>query len=102
MLAHNVVVGKHTVIAAQTGISGSTEIGDNCIIAGQVGIVGHLKIANKTTLGAQSGVSKSVKKEGEVLFGYPAYDIKGYLSSYAVFKKLPEINRRLSELEKKN
>ena len=102
MLAHNVVVGKHTVIAAQTGVSGSTEIGDNCIIAGQVGIIGHIKIANKTTIGAQSGVSKSVKKEGEVLFGYPAYDIKGYLNSYAVFKKLPEINRRLSELEKKN
>jgi UDP-3-O-[3-hydroxymyristoyl] glucosamine N-acyltransferase len=101
MLAHNVVIGKHTVIAAQTGVSGSSEIGDNCILAGQVGVVGHLKIANKTTVGAQSGVSKSIKKEGETVFGYPAYDIKGYLSSYAVFKKLPEIYRRLSELEKK-
>ena len=102
MIAHNVVIGKNTVIAAQAGVSGSTEIGDNCIIAGQVGIVGHLKIANRTTLAAQAGISKSVKKEGETLFGYPAYDIKGYLSSYAVFKKLPEINRRLNELEKKS
>jgi UDP-3-O-[3-hydroxymyristoyl] glucosamine N-acyltransferase len=102
MVAHNVVIGKHTVIAAQTGISGSTEIGDNCIIAGQVGIVGHLQIANKSILAAQAGISKSVKKEGETLFGSPAFDIKGYLSSYAVFKKLPEINRRLSKLEKKN
>ena len=102
MVAHNVVIGKDTVVAAQAGISGSTEIGDNCIIAGQVGIVGHLKIANRTTMAAQSGISKSVKKEGATLFGYPAYDIKGYMSSYAVFKKLPEIYRRLSELEKKN
>lgn len=102
MIAHNVVIGKHTVIAAQTGVSGSTEIGDNCILAGQVGVVGHLKIANKTILAAQAGVSKSVKNEGETLFGSPAFDIKRFLSSYAVFKKLPEINRRLSELEKKN
>ncbi len=101
MLAHNVVIGKHTVIAAQAGISGSTTVGDHCVIAGQVGIVGHLNLANKTTIAAQSGVSKSIRKEGETLFGYPAYDIKGYMSSYAVFKKLPEIYRRLNELEKK-
>lgn len=102
MIAHNVIIGKDTVIAAQTGISGSTEIGDNCVIAGQVGIAGHLKIANKTTFAAQAGISKSVKKEGETLFGYPAFDLKGYMNSYAVFKKLPEINRRLNELEKKS
>jgi UDP-3-O-[3-hydroxymyristoyl] glucosamine N-acyltransferase len=102
MLAHNVVVGKDTVIAAQTGVSGSSEIGDNCIIAGQVGIVGHINIANKTTLGAKSGVSKSIKKEGETVFGSPAYNIRNYMASYAVFKKLPEIYQRLSQLEKKN
>ena len=101
MLAHNVIIGSNTVIAAQTGISGSTEVGDNCIFAGQVGVVGHMKIPNKTTVAAQSGVSKSPRKEGETIFGYPAYDIKGYMSSYAVFKKLPEIYRRISELEKK-
>ena len=102
MLAHNVVIGKNTVIAAQTGISGSTEVGENCIIAGQVGIVGHLNIANKTTIAAQAGVSKSIKKEGETIFGYPAFNIKEYMSSYAVFKKLPEIYRRINQLEKKN
>lgn len=102
IIAHNVVIGKHTVIAAQTGISGSTEIGDNCIVGGQVGVTGHIKLANKTTIGAQAGVSKSVKKEGETLFGSPAFNLNRFLSSYVVFKKLPEINRRLSELEKKN
>lgn len=101
-IAHNVTIGKNTVIAAQTGISGSTEVGDNCIFAGQVGVVGHIKIANKTTLAAKAGISRSIKKEGEVLFGSPAYDIKQYLSSYAVFKTLPDINRRLRELEKKS
>ncbi len=100
-LAHNVVIGKNTVIAAQPGVSGSTEMGDSCIVAGQVGIVGHIQIANHTTLAAQAGVSKSIKKEGQTLFGSPAYNIREYMSSYAVFKKLPEIYRRLSELEKK-
>lgn len=102
MLAHNVVIGKDTVIAAQTGISGSSEIGNNCILAGQVGVVGHLNIADKTTVAAQSGVSKSIRKEGETIFGYPAFNIREYMSSYAVFKKLPEIYRRINELEKKN
>lgn len=102
MLAHNVVIGKDSVVAAQTGISGSSEIGDNCILAGQVGLAGHLTVANKTTIAAQAGISRSVKKEGETLFGTPAYNIREYMSSYAVFKKLPEIYRKLSELEKKN
>lgn len=99
-VAHNVTIGKNTVIAAQTGISGSTEVGDSCVIAGQVGIVGHISIANKTTMGAKAGISKSIKEEGEVLFGSPAFDLKKYLSSYAVFKTLPDLNRRLRELEK--
>lgn len=102
MLAHNVVVGKDTVIAAQTGVSGSVEIGDSCIIGGQVGIAGHIKLANGTTAGAQAGISKSTKEGAPTLWGSPAIDIRNYLNSYAVFKKLPEINRRLSELEKKN
>jgi len=101
MVAHNVVIGKDTVIAAQTGISGSVEVGDNCMIGGQVGMAGHIQLANKTSVGAQAGISKSTK-EGASLWGSPAIDLKNYLSSYAVFKKLPEINRRLNELEKKN
>lgn len=101
-IAHNVTIGKNTVIAAQTGISGSTEVGDNCIFAGQVGVVGHISIADKTTLAAKAGISRSIKNEGEVLFGSPAFDVKKYMSSYAVFKTLPDINRRLRELEKKS
>lgn len=99
-IAHNVEVGKNTVIAAQAGISGSSKVGENCMIAGQVGIAGHLVIANQTSLGAQSGVSKSITEEGERLLGYPAIDIKDYFRSYAVFKKLPEIQHRLRDLEK--
>jgi UDP-3-O-[3-hydroxymyristoyl] glucosamine N-acyltransferase len=100
-IAHNVEIGKNTVIAAQAGISGSSKLGENCMIAGQVGIAGHLTLANNTSLGAQAGISKSVTKEGERLMGYPAYDIKEYFRAYAVFKKLPEINHRLRDLEKK-
>jgi UDP-3-O-[3-hydroxymyristoyl] glucosamine N-acyltransferase len=100
-IAHNVEVGKNTVIAAQTGISGSTKIGENNIIGGQVGIAGHLVIANNTSIGAQAGISKSIKKEGERLFGSPAFDVGEYFKSYAVFKKLPDLNSRLRELEKK-
>lgn len=100
-IAHNVEIGKNTVIAAQAGISGSSRVGENCMIAGQVGIAGHLVIANNTSLGAQSGISKSITEEGEKLLGYPAYDIKEYFKAYAVFKKLPDINYRLRDLERK-
>ncbi|HCM77223.1 MAG TPA: UDP-3-O-(3-hydroxymyristoyl)glucosamine N-acyltransferase [Cytophagales bacterium] len=100
-IAHNVEIGKNTVIAAQTGISGSTKIGENCILAGQVGIAGHLVIANKTSVGAQAGISKSVKEEGQRLIGYPVLDVKEYFRSYAVFKQLPDISTRLKQLEAK-
>ena len=100
-IAHNVEIGKNTVMAGQAGVSGSTTIGDNCIIAGQVGVVGHIKIANKTTLAAQSGISKSILKEGQIQFGSPAFDIKNYLKSYAVFKNLPDVLERIKRLEEK-
>jgi len=100
-IAHNVEVGQNTVIAAQTGISGSTKIGENCILAGQVGIAGHLVIANNTGLGAQAGISKSIKEPGQRLMGSPAYEFGEYFKSYAVFKRLPDIQQRLRELEAK-
>jgi UDP-3-O-[3-hydroxymyristoyl] glucosamine N-acyltransferase len=100
-IAHNVEIGKNTVIAAQTGISGSSKIGENCVFAGQVGVAGHLEIANNTSVGGQTGVSKSIKEEGQRLFGNIAMDIKEYFRSYAIFKKLPDLNYRLRELEKK-
>jgi UDP-3-O-[3-hydroxymyristoyl] glucosamine N-acyltransferase len=100
-IAHNVVIGENTVIAAQAGISGSTEIGKNCVIAGKVSIVGHLKIADKTTIGGATGVTKSITKSGQTLFGFLAMDLKEFLKSYAIFKKLPEIAEKVKELEKK-
>ena len=66
MIAHNVEIGKNTVIAAQTGISGSTKIGKNCLMGGQVGMAGHLSIANEVKIGAQAGIGSSVKKEGSI------------------------------------
>lgn len=100
-IAHNVEIGKNTVIAAQSGISGSTKVGENCILAGQVGIAGHLVIANRTSVGAQAGIAKSIKEEGQRLIGYPVLDVKEYFRSYAVFKQLPDISTRLKQLEQK-
>ena len=86
-IAHNVEIGCNTVMASQTGIAGSTKIGGHCIIAGQVGIAGHLNIADNTTIGAQSGILGSVKESGHTLMGSPAFPLKQYLRSYAVFKR---------------
>jgi UDP-3-O-[3-hydroxymyristoyl] glucosamine N-acyltransferase len=100
-IAHNVIIGENTVIAAQTGISGSTEIGKNCVIAGKAGIVGHIQIADHTTIGANTGISKSIKKSGETHFGYISMDMKEFLKSYALFKNLDGLEKRVKELEKK-
>lgn len=89
-IAHNVVVGKNTAIAALTGIAGSTKIGESCILAGQVGVVGHISIADHTTVGAQSGVIGNVKQSGQTLFGTPAIAHKTFLRSYAKFKRAGE------------
>ena len=100
-IAHNVEVGKHTVIAAQSGVSGSSKIGNFCTIAGQVGVVGHITIADKTIIGAQSGVSKSVKEEGTIIQGSPAFDYKQNLRALTVFRKLPELQKEIDELKEK-
>jgi UDP-3-O-[3-hydroxymyristoyl] glucosamine N-acyltransferase len=100
-VAHNVEIGKNTVIAAQTGIAGSTKIGESCIVAGQVGVVGHLEIANKTTIAAQAGIGKNIAKEGTVQIGSPAFERTPYMKSYALFRNLPELNNRIKELEEK-
>lgn len=85
-IAHNVVVGKNTAIAAQTGIAGSSKIGESCILAGQVGIVGHITIADHTTVAAKSGVIGNIRKGGDTWFGTPAILHKTYLRAYAKFK----------------
>ena len=90
MIAHNVVIGDHTAMAAQTGIAGSTVVGKYCIFAGQVGIAGHLKIADHTTILAQGGVSGNVRKDGEVLLGSPAISARTYMKAYALFKRAAE------------
>lgn len=100
-IAHNVEVGKNTVMAAQTGVSGSTKVGENCMIGGQVGIIGHLTLADKTNIGAQSGVTKSIKKSGTAILGSPAFEYTSHLKSASVFKKLPELQKRIEELEEK-
>lgn len=99
-IAHNVEIGAHTVIAAQTGISGSSKLGRNCMVGGQVGIVGHLNLADRTQIGAQSGMSKSVKEPGKAFRGSPAQDYRQQLRSEAVFKNLDALAKRVHELEK--
>lgn len=85
-IAHNVEIGKNTVMSAMVGIAGSTKIGEHCIFAGQVGIANGLNVPDNTTLGAKTGLLGSPKKPGEVLFGYPALPHMDYLRSFAVFK----------------
>ncbi|MGA1978665.1 MAG: UDP-3-O-(3-hydroxymyristoyl)glucosamine N-acyltransferase [Bacteroidales bacterium] len=99
-IGHNVEVGDNTVMAAQTGISGSTKVGRNCMFGGQVGIAGHLKIADGTKIGAQSGIPGDVKKDNSVLLGYPAFEHKDFLRSSIVFRRLPDMLKRLEALEK--
>lgn len=98
-IAHNVEIGKNTVIAAQTGIAGSTKIGENCMIGGQVGIAGHLSIGNNVRIQAQSGIGRNVK-DNETLQGSPAFTYNDYNKSYVHFKNLPKIIHRLTTLEK--
>lgn len=99
-IAHNVEIGKNTVIAAQTGIAGSTKIGENCQIGGQVGIVGHITIGNNVKIQAQSGIGRNVK-DNEVLQGSPALTYGDYNKSYVYFKNLPKIVKSINEIEKR-
>ena len=100
-VAHNVEIGANTVIAAQTGIAGSTKIGKNCIIGGQVGIIGHLKIGNNVSIQGQSGVISNIK-DGSIIQGSPAIAYKDYNKSYVYFRRFPSIIKRLESLEKNN
>lgn len=98
-IAHNVEIGCNSVIAAQAGISGSTKVGNNVMIGGQVGIVGHLVIADGSKINAQSGVSKSIKKPNTAVSGSPAFDYTAALRSQAVARKLPDLEKRILDLE---
>lgn len=99
-IAHNVEIGKNTVIAAQTGIAGSTKVGENCQIGGQVGIAGHLTIGNGVRVQAQSGIGRNIK-DNEVLQGSPSFNYGDWNKSYVYFKNLPKLAKTINDLEKK-
>ena len=98
-IAHNVEVGHSTVIAAQAGISGSTKIGNGVMIGGQAGIVGHIQIADGSKINAQAGLGKSLKIPGTAVTGSPAYDYNQAIRSQAIARNLPEMEKRIKELE---
>ncbi len=99
-IAHNVELGHNTVMAAQSGIAGSTKVGNDCIIGGQSGMVGHIKVADGTQVQAQSGIGGSVKKVGTKLHGTPAIDYNNFLKSFAHFKNLPKLIKDFRAMEK--
>ena len=99
-IGHNVEIGENTVMAGQTGIAGSSKIGRNCMFGGQVGIAGHLKVADGVKIGAKSGIPGDIKKENSVIIGYPAFDYRDFYRSSIVFRKLPDLKKRVEELEK--
>jgi UDP-3-O-[3-hydroxymyristoyl] glucosamine N-acyltransferase len=98
-IAHNVEVGEHGVIAAQTGISGSTKIGNHVMIGGQVGIVGHISIADGTKINGLTGISKSITEPNTSLSGRPAMELGDSLRAMAIYKRLPELDKKIKELE---
>ena len=99
-IAHNVEVGESTFLCAQVGIAGSSKIGKHCILTGQVGVAGHIEITDNCIFGAQTGVSGSVRKPG-LYQGSPAIDAAVWRRATVGFKQLPEILKRLNELEKR-
>jgi UDP-3-O-[3-hydroxymyristoyl] glucosamine N-acyltransferase len=98
-VAHNVVVGENTVMAAQSGIAGSSKVGKNCMIGGQVGISGHITIGDGVKIAAQSGVSSKVR-ENQVVMGSPAFDHDKYVKTYIHFRNLDKLVKRIDEMEK--
>lgn len=99
-LAHNVEIGSDTVIAAQTGISGSTKIGKNVVLGGQVGIAGHISIADKSQIQAQSGLNRSIEEEDKKWAGTPALPYSTQMRIQVTLSRLPELEKRILELEK--
>ena len=97
-IGHNVIVGENTVSSAQTGIAGTSKVGANCFLAGQVGVADHVTIGDRVKIGAKSGIDKDVP-DGEIRFGSPALAGINYHRSFAVFKELPDLRRRVMKLE---
>jgi UDP-3-O-[3-hydroxymyristoyl] glucosamine N-acyltransferase len=99
-VAHNVEVGESTFLCSQVGIAGSSKIGGHCILAGQVGVAGHLEITDNCVFGAQSGIPSNVRKPG-MYQGSPIIDAMNWRRSVVGFKQLPELMKKIQELEKK-
>lgn len=99
-IAHNDVIGEHTVMSAQVGLAGTTEVGPWCMFGGQVGIAGHCQIAPRTQVGAQAGIAGGVKQEGQTLQGSPAIDARRFWRASVVYKQLPELSRTVNELKR--
>ena len=99
-IGHSVTVGEDTVLAGQVGIAGSSRVGKRVTLAGQVGVAGHLTIGDGAIATAQTGIPSSVEA-GAVVSGYPAIDNRAWLRSSAVFAKLPELQKRVRELERR-
>lgn len=100
-IAHNSEVGENTVIAGLSGVAGSSKVGKNCMIGAQVGIAGHLKIADGVKIAGQSGIGSNIEKENEIVQGSPAFSIGEYKRSYVLFRNLPKLNDKISDLSKK-
>jgi len=98
-VAHNVVIGENTVIAAQTGISGSAVLGKNMVVGGQVGFAGHINVADRTTVGAQSGVNRNISEPGKKWNGTPLMEYMDSMKALSFLRKLPEIVKRIEKLE---
>ena len=99
-IAHNVIIGKNTCIAAQVGVAGSTIIGNDCLIGGQAGIAGHLKIGDRVQIQAKTGVLKNLDSDSKVM-GFPAINYMDYNKSYVHFKNFPNIMKVIDKLLKK-
>ncbi len=100
-VAHNVEIGEDTVMAAQSGIAGSSKLGRRCVVAGQVGFAGHIHVADGSTFGAQTGVPSSIKEEGQIWQGYPAMPVATFRRMAVVQKQLPDLMKTVQKLERR-
>ncbi len=98
-IAHNVDVGENTVIAAQSGIAGSSKIGKNCQLGGQSGVAPHIEIADGVRVVPQSGIPNTIKEPGSIVMGTPAFNIREFQKSFIVYKQLPDLFKRVKQLE---
>ena len=98
-VSHNCDIGEHTVMAALTGLAGSTRVGRFCRLAGQVGLAGHLSVGDHVTIGAQSGVAKDTASD-QVILGSPAMEYRQAIRMYSVLRNLPQLRQEVIDLQK--